>query len=231
MWKQLLRSLASGGQVEPLPPDRGGGFYVYRVSLPEGFKDVVSLVPHDSAFESGIAGEAIVGVCTELLEKGELVTVSNFRPNKRFLDLLHSVIAKHAPNSKALQAEARRQGTGWVYLIDARTPTPAGEVPPHDVIGAFEVRDGEIVLESYQANANHRIFSSDGLFRLEPTLHEQLMVRVTKANTTSQDGTGYQVAAPARRSRKAERRRVSAIVGLIFACRRDHRRIERSVPS
>jgi hypothetical protein len=189
MWKTLLSSLASRRHVEPVPPGRGAEFYVYRVRLPEGFKDVVSLVPHDSAFQSGIAGEAIVGVCPELLDKDEPVTVSNFRPNKRFVDLLHRVIAKHAPHSKALRAEARRQGTGWVYIIDARTPTPAGEVPPHDVIGAFEVRDGEIVPESYRANANHRIFSSEGLFRLEPTLHEQLMVRVTQASTTSQDGT------------------------------------------
>jgi hypothetical protein len=190
MWKSLLNSLGLGRQVEPVPADRGAGFYVYRVSLPEGFKDVVSPVAHDTAFQSGIAGEAIVGVCTELLEKDEPVTVANFRANKRFVDLLHSVIAEHAPRSQGLQASARRQGTGWVYLVDARTPTPAGQVPPHDIIGAFDVRDGEIVPASYQANASHRILSSDGLFKLEPTLHDQLMLRVTNADTTSQNGTG-----------------------------------------
>ena len=190
MWKRLRNSPASGRQVEPVPADRGAGFYVYRVALPEGLRDVVSLVPHDTAFRSGIAGEAIVGVCTKLLEKDEPVTGANFRPNKRFVDLLHRVVAEHAPYSKGLQAAARQQGTGWVFLIDARTRTPGGEVPPHDIIGAFEVRDGEVVPGSYQVNANHRIFSSDGLFKLEPTLHEQLMARVTKADTTSQNGTG-----------------------------------------
>ena len=190
MWKSLLNSLGLGRQAEPVPADRGAGFYVYRVKLPEWFKDVVSLVPHDTAFQSGIAGDAIVGVCAQLLERDEAVTVANFRANKRFVDLLHGVVAKHAPRSQGLQASARRQGTGWVYLIDARTPTPAGAVPPHDIIGAVEVRDGEIVPESYQANANHRILSSDGLFKLEPSLHEQLMLRVTRADATSQNGTG-----------------------------------------
>jgi hypothetical protein len=79
-----------------------------------------------------------------------------------------------------LQAEARRQHTGWLYVIDARTPTPAREVPAYDIIGAFEVREGTVVPQSYQPNGNHRLFSSNGLFKLDSTLHEKLMNRVIK---------------------------------------------------
>ena len=118
------------------------------------------------------------------------MTVANFRPNKPFVELLHGVIAMHAPNLPGLKAEARRQGAGWVYLIDARTPTPDGEVPPHDIIGAFEVQDSAIVPGSYQPNANHQILSSQGLFQLEPTLQEQLMERITKQASTSHSSTG-----------------------------------------
>lgn len=78
----------------------------------------------------------------------------------------------------------------WLYVIDARTPTPAAEVPAYDIIGAFEVREGAVVPQAYQPNGNHWLFSSNGLFKLDPTLHEKLMDRVVKQAQTSQDLTG-----------------------------------------
>jgi hypothetical protein len=41
-------------------------------------------------------------------------------------------------------------GPRLVYLLDARTPDPSGRVPPHDIIGAFDVRDGALVTGSYR---------------------------------------------------------------------------------
>src|SRR5262249_21366909 len=35
--------------------------------------------------------------------------------------------------------EALRQQDGWIYILDGRTPTPQGAVPPEDISGAFEV--------------------------------------------------------------------------------------------
>ncbi len=72
-----------------------------------------------------------------------------------------------------------------MYLIDARTPTPAGVVPPSDIIGAFEVRAGEVVPRSYQPNVNHLLVSSNGLFKLESALHEKLVERLLKQVTES----------------------------------------------
>jgi len=134
MWKRL-KELLSGSEADSVPADGTEPFHVYRVKSPEGFRDVVSLLPDDVVFVSGLAGEAIVGHCTQLLEKGVSITDVNFQPNKLFVDLLHDVIATEGPEPPALQAEARRQHTGRVYVIDARTPTPAGHVPPYDIIG------------------------------------------------------------------------------------------------
>jgi hypothetical protein len=161
-------------------------FCVCRVRFPDGFKDIVSLLPHDLIFASGLAAQAIVGRCVRLLEEGESITEANFRPNRLFIDLLHDVIAREAPTLPALQEQARQQGSGWIYVVDARTPSPEGEVPPHDIIGAFEVREGVVVQMSYQPNANHRLCSSDGFFRLEPALHQRLIERLVKQATNSQ---------------------------------------------
>jgi hypothetical protein len=159
-------------------------------SIREGFEDVVSLLPHQLVFASGLAAEVIVGGCTSLLEKGDSITDANFRQNRLFVDLLHDVIATEAPTLPALQAAVGQQHTGWIYLIDARTPTPGGEVPLCDIIGAFEVKEGVIVPQSYWRNADHRLFSSNGLFKLEPTLHQRLMERLMKHATASQRSNG-----------------------------------------
>ena len=63
-----------------------------------------------------------------------------------------------------------------MYVIDLRTPGgPQGQVPPEDIVGAFEVKDGALCPDSYQANENHEIYSEDGLVRLPPSLQDALL--------------------------------------------------------
>jgi hypothetical protein len=189
MWR-FLKRLFSAVDRRRNSTARNKAFYVYRVQLPDGPRDIVSLLPHDVVFASGLASAAVVGGCTQLFDEAGSITEANFQPNRGFVDLLHDVIATEAPTLPALRAEARRQFAGWVYLIDARTPTPGGEVPPHDIIGAFEVRDGALVPRSYRPNARHRLFSSNGLFRLEPALHERLMQRLMEQAALAKSSVG-----------------------------------------
>lgn len=187
MWDLLLRALSGGARGVPVTR---APFYVCRVRTPTESKDIVSLVSGDVVSEFGLVGEAIVGECVPMLKDGERVTEANFRPNPYFVKLLHDVIARHAPGLPGLQAEARRQRNGWVYVIDARTPTPNGRVPSHDIVGSFEVRDGEVVENSYQPNPDHRLFTSAGLFVLATALHERLMEQINELIVASQNRTG-----------------------------------------
>jgi len=148
---------------------------VCRVRTPEGMKDYVTVLPLEQMLKTGLSPQSIVGVLTAPLGQGERITPTNFVRNRVFVDFLHAVIARAAPEQPGLQAEARRLGNGWVYVFDARTRTPGGPVPPHDIVGAFEVKDGAVVPGSYQPNANHRILSEDGFFRLEPGLQQALL--------------------------------------------------------
>jgi hypothetical protein len=166
---------------------RGDGFNIYRVRLPERpeeFVDAVSLLPAEICFTHGLVGEVIAGFCTRLIQQGEKISPEVFRPNRPFINLLHEVVAINAPAVPELQAAARRQQTGWVYILDGRTLTPQGTVPAHDIIGAFEVRGGAIVPESYSANPKHLLFSSQGFFQLSTTsLQNALLERLIKAVT------------------------------------------------
>ncbi|HEY7329885.1 MAG TPA: hypothetical protein VH592_19780 [Gemmataceae bacterium] len=160
--------------------------YVCRVDTPDGTKDYITLIPPETAFTQGLFPESIVGALLRPLEPGEAITPQNFARNSVFVKFMHTVIARHAPNEPGFQAEATRLGEGWIYIIDQRTPTPAGPVPPEDIIGAFEVKEGAVRPGSYRASDRHMILSPRGFFRLDQRLHSCLLRELM----TLQSGAG-----------------------------------------
>jgi hypothetical protein len=149
--------------------------YVCRVDTPDGSKDYVTLVPPEVAFSQGLAPEAIVGVLLRPLGPEEPITPQVFARNRVFVEFMHSIIARYGPEQPGCQAEAKRLGEGWVYIIDQRTPTPEGPVPPEDIIGVFEAKGGEIMPGSYRASPKHMILSTSGFFQLEEGLQACLL--------------------------------------------------------
>ena len=149
--------------------------FVCRVATAEGDRDYVTLSAPATAFSRGLPPEAIVGVLAHPLRPDEPITPDIFSANRVFIDFLHQVIARQAPHHPGLQAEARRLGQGFVYIIDQRTRDPSGSVPPEDIIGAVEVEGGEVVQGSYRRNPNHVLLSSAGFFRLDANLHQFLL--------------------------------------------------------
>ena len=160
---------------------------ICHVSTPEGPKDYVTCLSHEHVFQHGLHSEAIIGVLLRPLESGETIKPSVFARNRAFVDFMHSVIARRGPELPGMIAEAKRQGEGWVYVIDQRTPTPQGAVPPEDIVGAFEVKDGQVVPGSYHASPNHMILSANGFFRLgselQPCLLEEIVARARTENS------------------------------------------------
>jgi hypothetical protein len=94
----------------------------------------------------------------------------------RFLEFLHDVIARHAANCPGLIAGAQYQKEGFVHIIDARTETPKGEVPPEDIIGAVEIQNGSV--SAYQGNPNYQVFTASGLLKLDPWFRSKLLEEI-----------------------------------------------------
>lgn len=141
------------------------------VNTPEGSKHYVALATPQTTFSTGLVPEAIVG----LLERPEEpIAPGNFKANSVFRRFLADLIARNAPDSPHMKAEAARQGQGYIAVIDRRTPTPGGTVPPEDIMGVFEVKDGKVVPGSYRASPNHRLLTADGFFQLDRFLSERL---------------------------------------------------------
>jgi hypothetical protein len=159
---------------------------VYRVHTPDGVKDYVTCLPHEQVFAMGLAAGTVIGMLRRSLEPGERITPAVFARNPAFEDLLHEVVARRGPQLPGLIAEARRQRRGWVYIIDQRTRTPQGHVPPEDIVGAFTVKSGKIVPGSYQRSHKHVILSADGFFRLGAELQACLLEELASRMKTRQ---------------------------------------------
>ena len=144
---------------------------VITVATPDGMKDYVALTSAATAFSAGLLPEAILGVLKRPLHDGGTITPDNFIPNSVCAKFLAHVIAKHGPQDPELQAEAARVGKGYVILVDQRTPTPQEPVPPEDILGAFEIKDGKVpATDSYRASPNYKLLTKDGFFKLNRTL-------------------------------------------------------------
>jgi hypothetical protein len=123
------------------------------------------LSPQEVEALGGLPPEAIAGV---LLGASPL---DGFRPNPGFTAFMHDVIRAAGPQDESLQAVALEQGDGYVFIIDLRTPDgPQGPVPPEDIIGAFQVQNGRILPDRYEANTHYQVLTHNGLVHLPPSL-------------------------------------------------------------
>jgi hypothetical protein len=118
-----------------------------------------------------LKGEAILGFIT-----GEQLSLEYFHPNRIFIDLLQNVVGSEALKDPELQTAAIKQKQGYIYIIDRRVADSLEEeTSSEDILGAFEIKDGRIVANSYQPNENYLIFGNNGLMQLPASLHESLI--------------------------------------------------------
>lgn len=153
-----------------------GEVFVYVVDVAGGTKHYVSPLPTHVTESTGLQPYAIYGRLTRELKDGEAISPKVFTPNPAFVDFLHTFIAEYAPKDTLFRKEVERSEDGWVYVIDARTPTPDGDVPPEDIIGGFQVEDGELVPESYNGNTKYVVLTEHGFTRLTDKL-QRIFIR------------------------------------------------------
>jgi hypothetical protein len=130
-----------------------------------------SLSPEQVEEIGSLKGEAILGFID-----GEILSLEYFRPNKVFKEFIQKVIAVEAPKDSELQAAALAKREGQLYIIDNRVAELEREATsPEDILGVFEIKDGQIIPDSYQPNENYSIFGNNGLMQLPASLHEALI--------------------------------------------------------
>lgn len=149
--------------------------HLCRAMVRDEVRDYVTVLPPEVVFAHGMPGRSIVGVMLRPLGENEAPSMELFTPNAEFVRFLHEVLSRHATEVEGLRDAARRIGEGYVYVLDARTPDPAGTVPLEDIIGAVQVKGGVPVPGSYRANTKHQLLTERGFFQLEEELNACLL--------------------------------------------------------
>ncbi|WP_326559686.1 hypothetical protein [Micromonospora sp. NBC_01796] len=151
--------------------------YRYRLDFGGGEREVVSLLEADWVSRHGLHPEAVMAVVREGADPYDLEPV-DVRESGPFLRLLSRVIFENVNRCADIRRRADLQSAGYFYLLDERTQDPGGRVPPEDIIGSIEVRDGQPVAGSYQHNPRHRLLAAAGWFRLPSELETAIQHRL-----------------------------------------------------
>lgn len=156
---------------------------VIEVNTPSGLARYVAILASEVAFQHGVPSEAILGALSTNWTPDGPITSSVFIPNRAFVAFMHEVISRQAVHSSRFLAAAEQQRDGYVAIVDQRTPTPDGPVPPEDILGFFEVASGSVVSGSYQASPNHQLLTERGFVHLPDELERFLLVELANRQT------------------------------------------------
>jgi len=117
----------------------------------------------------------------------ETKEILNFTANNEFVTFLHKTIKENATKNPEMILAGKSQKEGWIYIIDARTPTPQGDVPNEDIIGAFEVKNGTLIKDSYYQMDKHILLNSKGLFGLDDYTTKILINKINETTNSTDE--------------------------------------------
>lgn len=148
--------------------------YAYKTRVNDRELMLLSLI--DLQHEANVKGDkAIIGYLKD--EYGP-VEHDNIFYNPQFIDRFHKTMKFFAQFSDAMISMAEQQQHGFIYITDQRGKDEK-EQDAADIIGSFEVKNGEILHDSYQPNPAYRLVSKKGLFRLPQELEALLLTAIS----------------------------------------------------
>ena len=156
----------------------------FRVDFGDGPKEYLTCVDAERLTKGrGIPVEALIGEVLKPRESpGDPLTPDDFMQNTGFINFLQGLMIEHGEWMDDMRVNADAKGNGVLYVIDERSPKPVeGQewiVRSDDLIGEFDVKDGEIVPGSYRPNPDFALLNEEGLFQLTDEIAENVMVAI-----------------------------------------------------
>jgi hypothetical protein len=131
---------------------------------------LLSIINPEIDTEAKLTAKAIVGF---VLDTNKPISTENVRLNPTFIDHFHKTIVFFAQFNDGIIHLVEQQQNGFVYINDLRNKAEK-EVRKEDIIGSFEVKNGELIHNSYQPNRAYKMMTADGAFVLQPELEALL---------------------------------------------------------
>ncbi|MES2778854.1 MAG: hypothetical protein V4651_03055 [Bacteroidota bacterium] len=127
---------------------------------------LLSIINPETDKNAQLTAKAIVGF---VLDASKPISFDNVRLNPAFIDHFHKTIVFFAQFNDGIIHLAEQQQNGFVYINDLRNKEDK-EVLKEDIIGSFEVKNGELIHNSYLPNTAYKMITADGGFVLQPEL-------------------------------------------------------------
>ena len=161
--------------IQSMPNSFEESFYLIEIEESGARKYFISLFLPDDFDDQKIPPEGIIGSLKNFDPSIKPpFTPDNFIVNLGFIKFLHEVIRRRGPEDPELIASAQERGEGVGIMADRRC-LKAGSLDREDVIGAFEIKDGKIIPESYQENEYYEVNSENGFMILGEWLEGVLL--------------------------------------------------------
>jgi hypothetical protein len=104
------------------------------------------------------------------------INPKEFVDNPNFINILNGVLSKSITNSPAHQSLAAHLKNGYLNIQDLRAPEHWGRVAdPEDILGSVLVQNQKMVPNTFEPMPTHRLFTRQGIFKLDPYLLENLL--------------------------------------------------------
>jgi hypothetical protein len=133
---------------------------VFEVQLEGAPAHLICFLEHSRAEQHGIDPRSIVGE----FEPGpdQEFDPATFQVNPDFIGSLVDFMNLKAANDPQMIADAKANGSRWLFILDPRFDGPADTEPPMgELLGAFAIDEaGVIVPDSFRYNDNHEWFSA-----------------------------------------------------------------------
>lgn len=122
-------------------------------------------------------------ITEDILNSKEPIVLNpgEFKINKEFETLLYNVIKDNIKSDDIFKSRALHQYSGYLNINDERAPISYGRVAdPEDIYGSVFIENGIIIPKTFEKLNTHRLYTSQGFFKLTPHLEEKLIEALSK---------------------------------------------------
>jgi hypothetical protein len=131
---------------------------------------LLSIINPEVDKDAKLSAKSIIGF---IVDVGKPVSFENVKFNPAFIDHFHKTIVFFAQFNDGIIQLVEQQQNGFIYINDQRSKDSAKTLQ-EDIIGSFEVKNGELIHDSYLPNSAYKFISDKGGFVLQQELEALL---------------------------------------------------------
>ena len=129
--------------------------YLLKTSIENKDTLLLSIINPEVDKEAKLSAKSIIGF---VVDDSKPISFENVKFNPTFIDHFHKIIILFAQFNDGIIDLVEQQQNGFIYIKDQRSKAET-ETLQEDIIGSFEVKNGELVHDSYLPNSTYKFIS------------------------------------------------------------------------